>query len=640
MAAGGSLKDVLAPSRSGSASSAAAGATSCPRPDDGSFFAERMTVRLCTPAHPGRQGDDLPRASEGRAPRRSGRRDRGREPQRRGAGLEPLRALASDRGPALLVPLGGPDRAQGARRLAAQPRLRADPAPVLPRRGAPGRARRRVLRLVRGRRRGARAGLADGTLAVDTRLRDALRALRATTGLRAPAPGASALSFARPASPTTRLRRRGVGARRDRRHRARRAARVDALERAARARSSEAPLARPARRLAPPMKLVMTLLARDEADVVDSWLAFHLNAGVDFVIATDNRSQDGTTEVLERYARDGPGPPDPRAGRGPAPGRVGDAHGPARGDRVRRGLGDQLRRGRVLVAARRLAPRLLAAVPPRYGTVGAFLRIFVPAARATGPFAERMTVRFSALAPINDPASLYKPIRKVIHRGASRDPAHARQPRARRQPVRAAPRLVPDRGLPLPAALGRAVRAQGELQGTAFESTSTARRPRTTRNMFEALESGRIARLLRALVVADEELERGVADGPARRGHAVARRAAAARDAAARPPLPAPDARRGRDVRGRGRGARRGGRRPPPAPARHARAPPPVARAAPAEPRLPEGVGREARSAGELRALRAGGFVRARTARRPTITSYSRSRASSSSGFRSEAARP
>ena len=53
------------------------------------------------------------------------------------------------------------------------------------------------------------------------------------------------------------------------------------------------------------MTLVMTLLARDEIDVVDSWLSFHLNAGVDVVIATDNRSQDGTTEVLEQYARSG-----------------------------------------------------------------------------------------------------------------------------------------------------------------------------------------------------------------------------------------------------------------------------------------------------------------------------------------------
>ena len=49
----------------------------------------------------------------------------------------------------------------------------------------------------------------------------------------------------------------------------------------------------------------MTLLVRDEADIVDAQIAFHLDAGVDFVIATDHRSNDGTTEILERYERQG-----------------------------------------------------------------------------------------------------------------------------------------------------------------------------------------------------------------------------------------------------------------------------------------------------------------------------------------------
>ena len=48
------------------------------------------------------------------------------------------------------------------------------------------------------------------------------------------------------------------------------------------------------------MKLVQTLVVRDEADIVDAQIAYHLNAGVDFVIASDHESLDGTTEILDR----------------------------------------------------------------------------------------------------------------------------------------------------------------------------------------------------------------------------------------------------------------------------------------------------------------------------------------------------
>jgi cyclopropane fatty-acyl-phospholipid synthase-like methyltransferase len=53
------------------------------------------------------------------------------------------------------------------------------------------------------------------------------------------------------------------------------------------------------------MKLVMTLLVRDEIDVVEAMLNAHYALGVNFVIATDNRSVDGTTKVLERFERQG-----------------------------------------------------------------------------------------------------------------------------------------------------------------------------------------------------------------------------------------------------------------------------------------------------------------------------------------------
>jgi glycosyltransferase involved in cell wall biosynthesis len=49
------------------------------------------------------------------------------------------------------------------------------------------------------------------------------------------------------------------------------------------------------------MRLVATLLVRDEADVIKANIEHHLAQGVDYFVATDNGSVDGTTQILESY---------------------------------------------------------------------------------------------------------------------------------------------------------------------------------------------------------------------------------------------------------------------------------------------------------------------------------------------------
>jgi hypothetical protein len=51
--------------------------------------------------------------------------------------------------------------------------------------------------------------------------------------------------------------------------------------------------------------IVMTLLVRDDVDVVGACVDYHLDRGVDVVIATDHRSEDGTTDVLRAAERAG-----------------------------------------------------------------------------------------------------------------------------------------------------------------------------------------------------------------------------------------------------------------------------------------------------------------------------------------------
>lgn len=47
----------------------------------------------------------------------------------------------------------------------------------------------------------------------------------------------------------------------------------------------------------------MTLLVRDEEDILEANICHHLNQGVDWIRVTDNGSVDGTVEILEKYKR-------------------------------------------------------------------------------------------------------------------------------------------------------------------------------------------------------------------------------------------------------------------------------------------------------------------------------------------------
>ena len=164
------------------------------------------------------------------------------------------------------------------------------------------------------------------------------------------------------------------------------------------------------------MKLVQTLVVRDEADIVDAQIGYHLNAGVDFVIATDHESRDGTTEILESYARDG------YLRRIPVQGSMHD--GPWRTNMARLAAAEHGADWVINTDADEFwMPRkgtlkeVFAAVPEPYGIVFALSRHFAPRPDDGAFFAERMIVRVSAPVAVNDPASPYRPHLKAAHRG-------------------------------------------------------------------------------------------------------------------------------------------------------------------------------------------------------------------------------
>jgi hypothetical protein len=167
------------------------------------------------------------------------------------------------------------------------------------------------------------------------------------------------------------------------------------------------------------MKLVLTLAGRNEADVLDANLAFHLAAGVDLVIAADHRSDHGTAEILESYERSG------------RLQRIGE---PDLGDQNRT-VSDLARLAATELGADWVIdsdahefwwPRggslkqVLAAVPRRFGSVRGMRRNFVPRPEGGESFAERMTVRLCR--PVANGDSPFSPHAKEAQRVSEPSP--------------------------------------------------------------------------------------------------------------------------------------------------------------------------------------------------------------------------
>jgi hypothetical protein len=254
----------------------------------------------------------------------------------------------------------------------------------------------------------------------------------------------------------------------------------------------------------------MTLLARDEADIVDAQIAFHLHAGVDFVIATDNRSQDGTTAILERYER------------------AGYLH-------LLREDGEDMRQDEWVTRMARLAatdfgadwvvnadadefwwPRegslkdVLAAVPPRFGVVRGCWRHFLPRPVTDPFFAERMTVRLCTPAHPGNKATIFHAHQKVAHRAGPDVTVEAGNHNAEGpglEPLRAwHPLEVLHFSLRSPAQLERKARG-GWLRNDDYEPTLHQIL------LDEAVRAGRTDEYFDSFVVGDRELSRGLADG-------------------------------------------------------------------------------------------------------------------------------
>ena len=261
------------------------------------------------------------------------------------------------------------------------------------------------------------------------------------------------------------------------------------------------------------MKLVLTVLLRDEEDILDAQIAYHLAAGVDFIIATDHRSTDASPEILARYVREG------------------YVH-------VIREESERMDQPAWVTRMARLAATdfgadwvinsdadefwwpcggslkdVLAAVPREYGALGALIRTFVPRPEDERPFYERMTARLAPQAPINDPTSMYRPVPKYVHRADPDVLVGRGSHTVRLRGLRILSCWYPVEVLHFPVRSIDQIRPKARFQIEAFSGQGSRAETAYHAKAFAALQSDRIAGYYASLALDEIALAHGLAGG-------------------------------------------------------------------------------------------------------------------------------
>jgi hypothetical protein len=275
------------------------------------------------------------------------------------------------------------------------------------------------------------------------------------------------------------------------------------------------------------MKLAMTLMVCNEADVIEDNLRFHRAQGVDFFIVLDNGSTDGTLKILEPYERAGilsvvsmPGPLLKVLRDGTTQlGRMAHEMG---ADWVIHNDADEFWWP---VTGGNLKESL-AAIPDRFGIVLAPRTEFLPRPDGPGSFAERLLIREARFR--RPPKTAHRahpriemwtthPIDVWVNRGSSPRSGLVGKPALRAQPTHVeanelelvlAPRFpIGVMHFPLRSFEQYRTKVEVAVGNRLFDRSPEAREVR------EAYDAGRLEDVYEDLILDDEAIRMGLTEG-------------------------------------------------------------------------------------------------------------------------------